>query len=73
MSKGETDGYRQMSSPDVRRWLTASCVVATAFTAAILIIVIGSLGRDPGSADTQQAEAVKTRPAEKPALVLAEE
>jgi hypothetical protein len=73
MSKGETDGYRQMSTPDIRRWLAASCVAATAFTAAILIIVIGSFGRGSGSADTQQVESIKTGPAAKPSLVLAEE
>ena len=71
MSKGDLDAYKQMSTRDVRRWLTASSVVATAFTAAIVVIAINHFARDPGSTDTQQAAATATRPAPPPSLILA--
>jgi hypothetical protein len=64
MSKNENDAYRQMSPQESRRWLLASCVVASAFTAALLVIVANSLGGGT-SAGTQQAEA------EPPALASA--
>jgi hypothetical protein len=73
MSKGDLDAYRQMSTRDVRRWLTASSVVATAFTAAILVIAIHHFGRDPGPTDTQQAAATATSSSPLPSLILAGE
>jgi hypothetical protein len=73
MSKGELDSYRQMSPRDVRRWLTASCVVATAFTVAIMVIVLNNFGRGLNSADTHQAATPAASPSSGPSLVLAGE
>lgn len=56
MSKSENDVYRQMGTQEIRRWLAASCVVATAFTAALLIIATNNFGRGFSSAVTQHAE-----------------
>jgi hypothetical protein len=64
MSKNENDAYRRMSAQESRRWLLASCVVASAFTAALLVMAAGNLGGWT-SAGTQQAEA------EAPALARA--
>ena len=63
MSKNENDAYRQMSAPEVRRWLTASCVVATAFTVVFLVIATNNFGRGFGSAVTQQADVSETEAA----------
>jgi hypothetical protein len=59
MSKSENDAYSQMSPQESRRWLIASCVVATAFSAALLVIATNNLGRGWSSAGTQQAEVGK--------------
>jgi len=64
MSKNENDAYRQMSPQESRLWLLASCVVASAFTAALVVIAANSLGGG-SSTGTQQAEA------EPPALASA--
>jgi hypothetical protein len=55
MSNSENDPYRQMTTPEIRRWLTASCVVATAFTLALVTIATNNFGRGWTSA-AQQAE-----------------
>ena len=64
MSKNENDAYRRMSAQESRRWLLASCVVASAFTAALLAMAVNNFGSG-SSAGTQQAKA------EPPALASA--
>ena len=57
MSNKENDAYRRMSSQESRRWLTASCVAAAAFTAALLVIATNNFGRGGSTAGTHRAEA----------------
>jgi hypothetical protein len=56
MSKNENDAYRQMSPQESRCWLLASCVVASAFTAALLVMAVHNFGSG-SSPGTQQAKA----------------
>jgi hypothetical protein len=56
MSKNENDDYRHMSEQEARRWLTASCVAAAAFTVALFVIATNNLGRGWSPAVTQSAE-----------------
>jgi hypothetical protein len=55
MSNKENDAYRGMSAQESKRWLTASCVVAAAFTAALFVIATNNLGRGGTTAGTHHA------------------
>jgi len=60
MRNSEIVAYKHMSTQDevhVRRWLAASSVVATAFTAALVAIATNNFGRGLSSVVTQHAEA----------------
>ena len=59
MRASEIDNYRQMTRVQVRRWLTASSVVATAFAAALLAIATNHFGSGFSSAVTHSISAAE--------------
>jgi uncharacterized membrane protein (UPF0136 family) len=58
MSASERDSYKQMSTVDVRRWLSANSVVAGIFATALFAIATNNFGRGLSSGVIHHVAAI---------------
>jgi len=59
MTDSEINSYKHMAAAHVRRWLTANCVVATAFAGVLFLIATNHFGRGFSSAVTHSIAAAE--------------